>query len=67
MPQCVRQRWSGRPIPSCPPGFVHHYNFDLYALDTKLPLDTNASRADVESAMAGHIVGKAVLETRFKR
>ncbi|MBV9548814.1 MAG: YbhB/YbcL family Raf kinase inhibitor-like protein, partial [Alphaproteobacteria bacterium] len=23
-----------------PPGFVHHYNFDLYALDTKLPLDT---------------------------
>ena len=50
-----------------PPGFVHHYNFDLYALDTKLPLDTNASRADVESAMAGHVVGKAVLETRFKR
>jgi Raf kinase inhibitor-like YbhB/YbcL family protein len=50
-----------------PPGFVHHYNFDLYALDIKLPLDTNASRADVEGAMAGHIVGKAVVETRFKR
>jgi Raf kinase inhibitor-like YbhB/YbcL family protein len=50
-----------------PPGFVHHYNFDLYALDIKLPLDTNASRADVEKAMDGHVVGKAVLETRFKR
>ena len=50
-----------------PPGFVHHYNFDLYALDTKLSLDTNATRADVEGAMNGHIVGKAVLETRFKR
>jgi Raf kinase inhibitor-like YbhB/YbcL family protein len=50
-----------------PPGFVHHYNFDLYALDIKLPLDTNASRADIEKAMDGHVVGKAVLETRFKR
>jgi Raf kinase inhibitor-like YbhB/YbcL family protein len=50
-----------------PPGFVHHYNFDLYALDIKLPLDTTASRADIEKAMDGHVVGKAVLETRFKR
>jgi Raf kinase inhibitor-like YbhB/YbcL family protein len=50
-----------------PPGFVHHYNFDLYALDIKLPLDTGASRADIEKALDGHVVGKAVLETRFKR
>ena len=50
-----------------PPGFVHHYDFDLYALDTKLQLDTNATRADVEGAMAGHVVGKAVVQTRFKR
>ncbi len=50
-----------------PPGFVHHYNFDLYALDTKLPLDSGASRADIEKALEGHVVGKAVLETRFKR
>jgi Raf kinase inhibitor-like YbhB/YbcL family protein len=50
-----------------PPGFVHHYDFDLYALDTTLPLDTNATRAQIEGAMAGHVVGKAVLQTRFKR
>jgi Raf kinase inhibitor-like YbhB/YbcL family protein len=50
-----------------PPGFVHHYVFELYALDTKLPLDTNATRAEVEKAMDGHIVGKAVMGTRFKR
>jgi Raf kinase inhibitor-like YbhB/YbcL family protein len=50
-----------------PPGFVHHYNFDLYALDTKLTLDTNATRPEIEAAMAGHIVGKGVIETRFKR
>ena len=30
-------------------------------------LDTNATRADVEGAMAGHVVGKAVMQTRFKR
>lgn len=50
-----------------PPGFVHHYNFDLYALDIKLPLDSSATRADIEKALDGHVVGKAVLETRFKR
>lgn len=50
-----------------PPGFVHHYNFDLYALDSKLALDTNASRADIEGAMAGHVIGKGVMETLFKR
>ena len=50
-----------------PPGFVHHYDFDLYALDTKLSLDTNATRDQIEGAMAGHVVGKAVLQTRFKR
>jgi Raf kinase inhibitor-like YbhB/YbcL family protein len=50
-----------------PPGFVHHYNFDLYALDTKLDLPVTASRDDIQKAMEGHVVGKAVLETRFKR
>lgn len=50
-----------------PPGFVHHYVFELYALDSKLALDTNATRADVEKAMDGHVVGKAVMGTRFKR
>lgn len=50
-----------------PPGFVHHYNFDLYALDIKLPLDSSASRDDIQKAMEGHVIGKAVMETRFKR
>lgn len=50
-----------------PPGFVHHYDFDLYALDTKLTLDTAATRADIEKGLEGHVLGKAVLQTRFKR
>jgi hypothetical protein len=45
----------------------HHYTFELYALDAKLELGPDASRDDVLKAMAGHVIGKAVLEGRFKR
>lgn len=45
----------------------HHYTFELYALDTKLDLGPDATRADVLSAMNGHILGKAVLVGRFHR
>jgi len=45
----------------------HHYTFELYALDTKLALGADATRADVLKAMEGHIIGKAVLFGRFKR
>jgi Raf kinase inhibitor-like YbhB/YbcL family protein len=54
--------------PGAPPqGPVHHYTFELYALDTKLDLGPDATRADVMKAMDGHILGKAVLAGRFKR
>ena len=53
--------------PAPPPGFVHHYNFDLYALDIKLPLETNATRDDIQKAMEGHVIGKAAVEGRFHR
>ena len=45
----------------------HHYTFELFALDTKLALDANATREQVMQAMNGHILGKAVLVGRFKR
>ena len=45
----------------------HHYTWELYALDSKLSLGPDATRADVMKAMEGHTVGKAVLEGRFKR
>jgi Raf kinase inhibitor-like YbhB/YbcL family protein len=48
-------------------GPMHHYTFELYALDTKLDLTADATRDDVLKAMDGHIVGKAVLVGRFKR
>src|SRR5258707_6427553 len=50
-----------------PPGPHHHYTFELFALDTKLDLGPDASRADVIKAMQGHILQKAVLVGRFHR
>ena len=45
----------------------HHYTFELFALDTKLDLGPDATRADVTKAMDGHILGKGVLVGRFHR
>jgi len=45
----------------------HHYTWELYALDTKLDLTPDATRADVLNAINGHILGKAILVGRFKR
>jgi len=52
-------------------GPLHHYMFEVFALDTKLdvkPLgDAFESRAAVMKAMQGHILGKAVYGGLFKR
>ena len=45
----------------------HHYSFELFALDTKLDLGPDATRADVLKAIDGHILGKGVLVGRFHR
>jgi Raf kinase inhibitor-like YbhB/YbcL family protein len=46
-------------------GPYHHYTFELFALDIKLDLGPEATRADVLKAMEGHILGKGVLVGRF--
>lgn len=48
-------------------GPYHHYTWELFALDTKLDLGPDATRADVLKAMDGHILGKGVLVGRFHR
>ncbi|HEY1339688.1 MAG TPA: YbhB/YbcL family Raf kinase inhibitor-like protein [Bryobacteraceae bacterium] len=45
----------------------HHYTLELFALDTKLDLGPDATRADVLKAIDGHILGKGVLMGRFHR
>jgi Raf kinase inhibitor-like YbhB/YbcL family protein len=45
----------------------HHYTIELFALDTKLTLGADATRAQVMAAMEGHVIGKAAVEGRFHR
>ena len=51
----------------CPPSGTHHYFFRLYALDAELPLKAGATKAELEKAMAGHIVGQAQLMGTYRR
>ena len=52
-------------------GPMHHYVFEVFALDTKLDVapaaDAFESRANVMKAMQGHILGKAVYGGLFRR
>jgi Raf kinase inhibitor-like YbhB/YbcL family protein len=59
--------------PGAPPtGPLHHYVFELYALDVTIDVPAvgqtpQATRAAVMAAMQGHIRGKGVLVGLFKR
>ncbi|MCC6244637.1 MAG: YbhB/YbcL family Raf kinase inhibitor-like protein [Gemmatimonadaceae bacterium] len=58
-------------------GPMHHYTFELYALDTKLDIPASTqtqpvaaaleTRAAVMKAMQGHVLGKAVYVGLFRR
>ena len=52
-------------------GPLHHYMFELFALDTKIDVkpaaDAFESRKLVMQAMEGHILGRAAYGGRFKR
>jgi Raf kinase inhibitor-like YbhB/YbcL family protein len=48
-------------------GPYHHYVFEIYALDTKLALGPDASRAQVMAAMEGHVLDRGTLVARFHR
>ena len=48
-------------------GPYHHYTLELFALDSRLDLGPEATRADVLRSIDGHILAKAVLVGRFHR
>lgn len=55
---------TGQPMffgPCAPSGPVHHYTFELFALDSTLDLQKGASRDDVQKAMEGHVLTGTVL------
>ena len=51
----------------CPPSGTHRYFFKTYALDVELPLKAGATKAELEKAMEGHIVGQAQLMGTYRR
>lgn len=58
-----RTGWGG----PCPPSGQHRYQFKLSALDMRLSLDSSARKADVESAMEGHVLDEIVLVGLYSR
>ena len=48
-----------------PPDREHTYRFLLYALDTTLDLDSNATKDDLYDAAEGNVVGKANIEGTY--
>lgn len=56
----------GGPMP--PPGHgTHHYHFKIYALDTELDLPAGARKADVEKAIADHVLDQGELIGTYER
>lgn len=57
--------WGG---PAPPRGHgPHRYVFHLYALDSKLGLPSGLSRADLDAAMRGHVLGEVKLTGIYRR
>jgi Raf kinase inhibitor-like YbhB/YbcL family protein len=51
--------------PCPPPPTVHHYIFEVYALDQKLGLSATSSRAELLKAMQGHVRAKGTYVGTF--
>ena len=51
----------------CPPIGRHRYFHKLYALDTVLPDLKQPTKAQLEKAMEGHVIGKAVLMATYQK
>jgi Raf kinase inhibitor-like YbhB/YbcL family protein len=51
----------------CPPIGRHRYFHKLYALDDELPDLGNPTKADLEKAMAGHVLASAELLGTYDR
>ena len=51
----------------CPPSGTHRYFFKLYALDTVLSLAPGATKAQLEEAMQGRILGTGQLMGTYRR
>jgi hypothetical protein len=53
--------------PCPPPGKAHRYFFGVYAVDTKLDLPPGATRAELDSALKGHVLAEAEYMGTYNR
>lgn len=51
----------------CPPSGTHRYFFKVYALDSVLELPSSTTRAGLEKAMNGHVLGSGELMGTYRR
>jgi len=51
----------------CPPSGPHRYFFKVYALDTKLNINPDSNKTDLEKAMKGHIIAEGQIIGLYKR
>lgn len=51
----------------CPPSGTHRYFFKVYALDTKLDLNPNSRKKNVEKAMKGHVLARGEIIGLYSR
>ena len=51
----------------CPPSGTHRYFFKVYALDTKLNLNPDSKKKNVEKAMESHTLAKGELVGLYRR
>jgi len=54
-------------VAACPPSGTHHYHFKVFALDTKLDLQSGATRKEFESAISGHVIDQGELIGLYQR
>ena len=51
----------------CPPSGTHHYIFKLYALDSKLTVNSSVNKQDILNAMQNHILDSSELIGLYKQ
>ncbi len=53
--------------PMPPKGSEHHYQFKVFALDTKLDLKPECNKTQFYQALSGHVIGRGKLTGLYKR
>ena len=51
----------------CPPSGIHRYFFKLYALNTKLNLESGATKEQLLMAMKGHILAQGETVGKYRK